>query len=136
MWNKIKSHLKQNGMKYIVALLSLLFGADQAHELGLIGSQAEPPPAEYSAAPGDAWTVTAWFIAEKKAGGGAVPEVRYTDNLGRYTVRVQSRNRPTDGQVIAAFDKSLDPARVTLEIVEIRKPEGIQEPVPDGPELD
>ncbi|MCB0583617.1 MAG: hypothetical protein KDD10_30330 [Phaeodactylibacter sp.] len=131
--------MKNWNWKKILQYIAMILGAIGGGAVGGTAYEAAtdaPPPAEYSAAPGDAWTVTAWFIAEKKAGGGAVPEVRYTDNLGRYTVRVQSRNRPTDGQVIAAFDKSLDPARVTLEIVEIRKPEGIQEPVPDGPELD
>lgn len=85
MWSKIKKHLKEHGTKYLLALLSMLFGADQA---GLL-----PEAPQYGAGfeasefpPGKAYEYVASFQRTIKVRVGNFDDVYVIDGLGVHTV--------------------------------------------------
>ena len=86
----------------------------------------DPTPTEYASPvpAGNTWTVVAWLIETKQAGGGATPAHSYTDNLGRYTIFVDTARKPGKEDIIKAFDPALDPANIRMDIVRIMKPDG------------
>jgi hypothetical protein len=94
-----------------------------------------PTPTEYAspAVAGNTWTVVAWIIQDKLAGGNGTPAVRYSDNLGRYTVFVDTPRKPGKEDILKAFDPSLNPANVRLDIVQVLKPDGGPVLEPDEP---
>lgn len=86
MWKKIKEHLKEHGTKYLLAILSMLFGADQA---GLLPEKAPQYGAgiETSAfPPGKAYEYTASFQRAVQIKVGNFPDVYAIDGLGVHTV--------------------------------------------------
>ena len=95
-----------------------------------------PTPTEYAspAVDGNTWTVVAWLTETKQAGGGATPSHSYTDNLGRYTIFVDTARKPTKEDILRAFDPALDPANIRLDIVNVLKPDGGLVLEPDEPE--
>lgn len=125
MWKKLKEYVKQNGLKWAVALLGLLFGADQVNtHLLTEGTTKEiktPTPVV------DYWTVTAWFVAEKQTNNQGQPSVRYTDNLGLYTVKVKSPKHPTTAQIVEAQGGGLNADAITLKMVEVIPPDKTDE---------
>lgn len=127
MWKKIKDHLKQNGLKYVVAILSLLFGADQAAEMGWIGADA---PAAYSAEADKPYEVAVSFSLPD--GGGAFPAFR--DDAGPAVVYVEKASR---GLVEEAFRRdygALYPAAEITGYRVVRGPDKATEPAPEpGP---
>ena len=124
MWK----NLKNNWKAYLLALLTAAVGwlsGDKALEY----SSAGPALAD-----DNTWTVTTYLELDRVAGGGATPAVPYKDMLGREVLKIESVGKPTDAQVIAAYDPGLDPAKVRLVNPVYRKPGGKVEPVPDEPE--
>jgi len=131
MWKKIKDHLKQNGMKYALALLSLLFGADKAAEMGWIGDA----PAEYASpgdSRGDTYTVAVAFSLPD--GGGAFPAFR--DDAGPALVDVDKPSRSLIEEAFREQYGTIYPAAEITGYRVVRRPGKPQEPLPDGPELD
>jgi len=110
MWKKLKEHLKEHGTKYILAILGMLFGADQAQEAGLFGSGSEEP-----------YKVMVSFALPD--GGGAFPA--FSDDAGPVELTVI---KPTDAIVRNRFIEVLGElyptARVTGFIVVSRPGQG------------
>jgi hypothetical protein len=117
-WKKI--------MQWLTIIIAAI-GGNQAVDYATAEDQA-PTSYEAPALSGSTWTVVAWIVQEKQAGGGATPAVKYTDNMGRYTIFVDKIGKPTKEEILNAFDPALDPAGTRLNIVQIIKPDGGTEP--------
>lgn len=85
MWKNIKEHLKEHGTKYLLAILAMLFGADQAGML--------PESQQYGASieasefpPGTAYEYVASFQRTVQVRVGNFPDVYVIDGLGVHTV--------------------------------------------------
>jgi len=118
MWKKIKD----NWQKYLLALLAMLFGADQAQEAGVFGAGAE--------AEAEPYTVVVSFATPD--GGGAFPA--FQDDAGPVELSVA---KPTDARVAAKFRDAygeLYPAARVTGFVVTRRPDKGEEPVQDEPD--
>lgn len=127
MWEKLKGKLKENWKTWLLLILSGLFGADQAAEYGVFGSEAPGhlPRIEKPAPERGAWRATVWVFQAKKTRTEGLESHSYTDCLGLFTVNVPSLKHPTDEAILAAIgDPVAGLEGLSIRRVSVEPPDG------------
>lgn len=127
MWEKLKGKLKENWKTWLLLILSGLFGADQAAEYGVFGSEGPGhlPRIEKPAPERGAWRATVWVFQAKKTRTEGLESHSYTDCLGLFMVNVPSPKHPTDEAVLAAIgDPVAGLEGLTIRRVSVEPPDG------------